>query len=126
MSEKKAPRVLLADDEMHIRAMMKAALKKLNWEIVDEAKNGQEAIDLYKKHKPDLLLMDLNMPEKTGVTALKEIKAFDPNALVVILTSEAADDNLEKCLELGAANYILKNNPIQGIREMLQDTWEDA
>ena len=73
MAEKKKIRVALADDEMHIRMLMKKVFSSMGCEIAGEAKNGAEAVELYRREKPNIMLMDINMPVKTGDEALKEI-----------------------------------------------------
>lgn len=123
MTEIKKPRVILADDETHVRKMVKLALTKMNCEVIGEAANGQEAVDLFKKEKPDLLMLDINMPVKTGEEALAEIMDEFPDAFVIMLTSVAEGDSVEKCLDLGAANYILKSTPIKELQKMIKETW---
>ncbi|MES1167781.1 MAG: response regulator, partial [Oleiharenicola lentus] len=73
--------------------------------------NGAEAVELYKLHQPDLVLLDVNMPILDGVQALGQIKAFDPDAVVVMLTSLANRQTVEECVRLGAADYIRKDTP---------------
>lgn len=117
-------RVILADDEKHIRAMMKAVISSLNCEIVGEAADGHEAVDLYKKEKPDLLLLDVNMPQRSGIDALREIKREFPDALVIMLTSVVDMENIKQCIALGAANYIRKDTPITEMKQIIKDTLE--
>lgn len=125
MTEPAKPKVLLADDEGHIRLMMKSVLQRMNCEIAGEAKNGQEAVELFRKAKPDITLLDINMPLKTGEEALKEIMAEFPGAFVIMLTSLSDSEVVEKCIEHGAANYILKDTPIKEIQTMIRDTWSE-
>lgn len=117
-------RVILADDEKHIRAMMKAVISSLNCEIVGEAADGHEAVDLYKKEKPDLLLLDINMSQKSGIDALREIMREFPDALVIMLTSVVDMENIKQCIALGAANYIRKDTPITEMKQIIKDTLE--
>jgi two-component system chemotaxis response regulator CheY len=120
------PRVLIADDEKHMRLLMKAAMKKMNCEVVAEAGDGQEAVALYKNHQPDLLLLDINMPLKTGDEALKEIIDAFPQALVIMLTSVVEMETVEKCIDIGASNYIRKDTPIPEIVNIIQATLQPA
>ncbi len=115
--------ILLADDERHIRVLIKRILKKLDTEIVWEAKNGDEAIELYKEYHPDLTLLDINMPNKTGIEVLEEIKQFDPNALIIILTSLANMEDIQKCADLGAAGYIRKDLDEDEIIKIIKDSY---
>ncbi len=125
MTEKRKPRVLLADDEIHIRALMKAMMKSINAEIIAEAANGQEAIDLFKEHKPDLMLLDINMPVKTGEETLKEVMKENPRAFVIMMTSLSDAESVEKCMNLGAANFIRKDTPIDKMKEIIKQTWQE-
>ena len=123
MGNHKKPRILLADDEIHLRILMKKVMTSMNCEIVGEAKNGMEAIELYKKEKPDLLLLDINMPVKTGEEALKEIIEEFPDAFIIMLTSLADMESVENCLNLGASNYIRKDTPLDEIKKIIKETW---
>ncbi len=125
MTQKRKPRVLLADDEVHIRALMKAVIKSINGEIVAEATNGQEAIDLFNELKPDLMLLDINMPIKTGQEALEEVIREYPNALVIMLTSLSDAKSVEKCMKLGAANFIRKDTPLDKMKDIIKQTWHE-
>jgi len=123
MSEQKKVRVLLADDESHIRTLMKTVFSSMGCEVVAEAKNGQEAVDLYSQHKPNMVLLDVNMPFKDGVQALQEIRAADPNAFVIMLTSVSTMETVEQCVVAGAVGYIRKDTPIAEIKKIVKETW---
>jgi two-component system, chemotaxis family, chemotaxis protein CheY len=125
MNEKKKPRVILADDESHIREYLKAILVSMKCEVVGEAENGQEAVELYKSNKPDLIFLDVNMPLKTGDEALQEIMQEDSNAFVIMLTSVADMETVKDCIGKGAANYILKDTPRKEMMEMIKETWSN-
>jgi len=115
-------RILLADDEVHIRYLIRSIIRDEGYTVVGEANNGEDALTLYRKHRPDLTLMDINLPLKTGDAVLAEIMRDDPAAKVVMLTMVADAETVKRCLELGAVNYILKSNPIDVIRRMLRET----
>lgn len=117
------PSVLLVDDEKHIRLLMRQVLVGMNFKIVEEAANGEEAISLFSEHRPLLTLLDITMPLKTGIEALAEIKKIEPNALVIMLTSIDESDDIEECLRLGAANYIRKDTPLEQIKLLIKETW---
>ena len=119
-------KLLIADDEIHIRTLMKTAIKSLEFGFILEAKNGQEAVDFFKAESPRLTLLDINMPIKTGIEALKEIKSIDPNAAVIMMTSINDKNSVKTCIQLGASNYILKDNPIDEIKSMILKTWNEA
>lgn len=84
-------RVLIVDDAAFMRMMIKDILEKNDFEIVGEANNGIVAVDLYKKEKPDVVTMDITMPDMDGIEAVKQIKAFDPDAKVIMCS--AMDNN---------------------------------
>ena len=116
------PRILLADDEFHMRAFIAALLKKIDCEVVGQATNGAEAVALYREKKPDLLLRDVNMPVKTGLEALQEICAECPNARIVMLTSVVDEQQVAQCIAAGASNYIRKDSPVAAIQAMISET----
>jgi two-component system chemotaxis response regulator CheY len=117
------PKVLIADDEVSCRALIKAVLNSMNCDVVGEAKNGEESLELYRKLKPHLLILDVNMPLKTGEEVLKEIMQDFPNAFVIMLTSVVDLPTIEKCLSLGAANYIRKDLPVDEMKALIKETW---
>ncbi len=120
MSSQK-PRVLVADDESVMRMFIVSILGKMNCEVVGQAVNGRQAVELYAEKQPDLLLMDINMPLKTGEEALQEIRARFPAARVVMLTSVVESATVENCLALGAAGYIRKDSPVQEIQAIISE-----
>ncbi len=123
MAEPRKPRVLLADDETHIRLLMKTIMSSLNCEVVAEAKNGAEAVELFGKTCPDIVLLDINMPMKTGEEALAEIMAAKRDAFVIMLTSVADMESVKRCLSLGASNYLRKDTPLPEIRKKIVETF---
>lgn len=124
------PRVVLADDEDHIRLLMKTMLTSKGYEVLGVGTNGEEAVTLYREKRPDLLLLDINMPFKTGEEALREIMRESPDALVIMLTSVSDLESVKKCLSLGARNFIRKDTPISEIEALIMETFlrdrEDA
>ena len=101
--------ILLTDDEAHIRKFIGLVLRKFDNPKLVEAADGIQAVQLYKQNHPDLVLLDVNMPNMDGVRALEEIKRYDPDAVVVMLTSLANRQTVEECLRLGAVAYIRKD-----------------
>jgi len=118
-------KVLITDDEPHIRKFVGLVVKRLGHPVILEAANGQEAFELYQRERPDLVLMDVNMPVLDGVEALTRIKQFDPEALVVMLTSLANRQTVETCARLGALDYLRKDIPrdemITQLSHLIQD-----
>ncbi|PYK18428.1 MAG: DNA-binding response regulator, partial [Verrucomicrobia bacterium] len=86
--DKRCIRILVADDHSVVREGLVSLVKrKVDMTVVAEASNGREAVDLWKEHRPDLVLLDLRMPELDGVGAIKEIRELDPTAHIVVLTT---------------------------------------
>ncbi len=103
--------ILLTDDEAHIRKFIGLILRKFDNPRILEAGDGAQAVALYQQHQPDMVLLDVNMPNLDGVQALGLIRAADPDAVVVMLTSLANRHTVEECLRLGAVDYIRKDTP---------------
>ncbi len=101
-------RVLVVDDAMFMRAMLKKVLTGAGFEIAGEAENGQIAVERYKELKPDLVMMDITMPEMDGLAALKEIMKVDSGAKVVMCTALGQERNVAEALKIGAKDYIIK------------------
>ena len=116
---------LVADDESHIRTYVRLILTNLGVEVVHEASNGQQAVEAYKTHQPDVVFMDINMPGMTGIEALPQILEFDPDAIVVMLTGHASRHLIEGSAKAGAAHYIRKDTPREEISSMLQQIFDE-
>lgn len=100
--------VLICDDSMLVRKKLKESLDKCGCNETLEASDGQTAVEMYKQHKPVLVFMDIVMPVQDGIEALKEIKNFNRQARVVMLSSSGTQTNLKKALEAGASDFIQK------------------
>lgn len=100
-------KILICDDSITIRKKLQGAIEIENAEFF-EAKNGEEALEQYELNTPDLVFMDIIMPVKDGIEALKDIIAFDNNAKVVMLSSVGTKSNLKIALEYGASDFIQK------------------
>lgn len=103
-------KILVTDDSKMARKMVLKTLEDvLTFEYeVFEATNGQEAVDLYKLHKPKLVFLDLTMPIMDGFEALKYIKEFDKDANAVVISADIQKQAIDKAIELGALNFIKK------------------
>jgi len=101
-------RVLIVDDAIFMRMKLKDILEKNGYEVVAEAQNGLEAIEKYKAEKPDLVTMDITMPEMDGVAALKGIKAVDPAAKVVMCSAMGQQSMVMDAIQAGAVDFIVK------------------
>ena len=104
-------RVLIADDHTVVRKGLNALLSadKYGIDVIGEASNGVEAVQFAVELKPDVILMDLLMPEKTGLQAIEEIKQIQPDARILVLTSFAEDDNVSQAIRAGAYGFLLKD-----------------
>jgi CheY-like chemotaxis protein len=104
-------KVLVVDDEAHIRRFVTKLVKTLGASVVLEAADGDEALQLYKLEKPALVLLDVNMPRVDGLQTLRNLKQYDPDCTVVMLTSLVNRQTVEECLQLTAMAYLRKDNP---------------
>ena len=102
-------RILIADDHALFRDGLKSLLQVEGHEVVGEAKNGQEALELTHKLLPDLVLMDVSMPQMDGITATRTLTSELPNVKVIILTASDEDSTLFDAIKAGAQGYLLKN-----------------
>lgn len=101
-------RVLIVDDAAFMRIKLKDILEKNGYEVAGEAQNGNEAVEKYKEVQPDIVTMDITMPEKDGVEALKEIKAIDKNAIVLMCSAMGQQTMVMDAIRAGAMDFIVK------------------
>ena len=101
-------RLLVVDDALFMRKMICGVAAEAGWEVVGEANNGAEAIALYREHHPDLVTMDLVMPVMGGQEALRQIRALDPEAKVVVVTALDQKQVLMETIRAGAIDFIVK------------------
>ncbi|AFM40687.1 response regulator containing CheY-like receiver domain and AraC-type DNA-binding domain [Desulfosporosinus acidiphilus SJ4] len=101
-------RLLIVDDAAFMRLSIRNMLLNYDIEIVGEATNGIMAVEMYKQLRPDVVTMDITMPEMTGIEALKEIKAFDPKALVIMVSSMGQESMVKQSILSGAKTFIVK------------------
>jgi two-component system chemotaxis response regulator CheY len=102
------PKILIADDAAFMRMMVRDNLAKAGYADFAEARNGAEAVELFAAEKPDLVLLDITMPEKDGITALNEIRELDPEAKVVMCSSMGQETAVIQAVKLGALDFIIK------------------
>ncbi len=100
--------VMVVDDSLIIRRNIKKMLTELGCNVVAEAVNGQEAVKLYAKHNPDAVTMDITMPIKTGIEALKEIRKECKDAVIIMVTSHGQEELVMDAIKSGAKGYLLK------------------
>ena len=104
-------RIIIADDDSFFRQLLGLVAASLGWQVIAEAGDGVEAVRLYGEHKPDLLLLDVNMPTMNGDAALREILQHDASARVVMLSADDNDAKRQDYLEFGAASVVVKGTP---------------
>ncbi len=112
--------VLIVDDSMVMRKTLRGILEREGYTIADEAGDGIEAVGKYQLCKPDFVTMDINMPKKDGIEAVKEIKAIDPKARIVMISSLDEKELVVDAIKSGAKYYILKPVTEEKIREVMQ------
>jgi two-component system chemotaxis response regulator CheY len=101
--------LMIVDDSAYIRTVIKALIRNLDIKVIAEATNGEEGVDLYIKHKPDIVTMDVVMDEKDGLEALKHIMEVDPNASVIVISTVVGQEPiLDEAMALGAKNVFKK------------------
>lgn len=115
-----AKRVLITDDALFMRVTLKNILVKGGYEVVGEASNGRESIDMFIRTKPDLVTMDITMPEMDGITALKEIKRADPNANIIMCTALGQKNVVMEAVAAGAKDFIVKPFQADKVIEAVQ------
>lgn len=109
-----AKRVLVVDDAAFMRMMIKDILSKNGYEVAGEAENGKRAVEKYKEVSPDLVLMDITMPEMNGIEAVKAIRKVDANAKIVMCSAMGQQAMVIECIQAGARDFIVK--PFQADR----------
>ena len=117
MSKKK---VLIVDDSNFLRNSLKNILEKLKFEVVGMADNGLMAITKYKELKPDVVLIDMIMPQMGGLDCLRLLKKVDPEAVVVMVSSVSSQETVVTCLKEGAKHYILKPFEEEKVKQVME------
>ena len=101
-------KVLIVDDAAFMRMMLKDILQKNDFEVVAEAENGKVGVVVYQKFKPDIVTMDITMPEMNGIDAVKAIKALDANAKIVMVSAMGQQPMVIEAIQAGANDFIVK------------------
>lgn len=113
-------KVLIADDALFMRMMLRDILSKNGFEVVGEAENGEEAVDRFRELKPDIALIDILMPLMDGLTATEKILEMDSSAKVVMISALSESQYVDKALAIGAKDFIVKPFSPPNIAEVLE------
>jgi len=112
MSESGPIRVFCVDDHPMLRKGIATVINdEPDMQVVGEASNAQEAVEQFRKHRPDVTLMDLRLPDTSGIEAMRAIQAEFPGARIIVVTTFEGDAEIQRALEAGAHGYLLKNMP---------------
>lgn len=117
-----AHKILIVDDAAFMRMMIKDILSKNGFEIVGEAADGAQAVEKYRELQPDLVTMDITMPEMDGITALKEIKAINPAAKVIMCSAMGQQAMVIDAIQAGARDFIVKPFQADRVLEAINKT----
>jgi two-component system chemotaxis response regulator CheY len=101
-------RVLIADDASFMRQMIRDIIEPEGYEVIGEASDGVEVVDKFRKLRPDLTMMDIVMPKRSGIDAVRAIKAEDPNAVVVMCSALGQETLVMEAIQAGAKDFIVK------------------
>ena len=115
--------ILIVDDASFVRTMIKNILTKNGFDVIDEAENGAEAIEKYKKLQPELIIMDIIMPEIDGIQAVKEIKKLNPDAKIIMCSAVGQQSMINEAMQAGAEDFIAKpfetNRVIKAVKKII-------
>lgn len=118
-----AQRILVVDDAAFMRMMIKEILTKNGFDVIGEAQDGAQAVEKFKELRPDLVTMDITMPELDGIGALKQIRAMDPNARVIMCSAMGQQAMVIDAIQAGARDFIVKpfqaDRVIEAIKKVL-------
>lgn len=119
-------KILICDDAAFMRMMLKDIMKRIGYGEVYEAENGKKAIEKYIEFKPDLVFMDITMPEMDGIEALKRIIAHDKNATVIMCAAIGQSPLAVETMKNGAKDVIFKPYNIERVKEIVNKTFEKS
>lgn len=117
-----ANRILIVDDAAFMRMMIKDILTKNGFDVVGEAADGSQAVEKYKEVHPDLVTMDITMPEMDGITSLKEIKKIDPSAKIIMCSAMGQQAMVIDAIQAGAKDFIVKPFQADRVIEAIKKT----
>ena len=118
-----SPKIIIVDDNDLIRTLLRGILRAEECEIIGEARNGTLALELIEKSKPDIVLLDVLMPEMDGLETLQNIKQQYPEIIVVMITGSPSKDNVQESIQGGASGFIVKPFNSAKVIETLKRAW---
>ncbi|MDF2961009.1 MAG: response regulator with CheY-like receiver, AAA-type ATPase, and DNA-binding domain [Paenibacillus sp.] len=101
-------RILIVDDAAFMRQFLKNMMLEMGWQVVAEASNGLEAISMYKQYRPDVVTMDITMPDMEGIEAVQEIIRMDPSAKIIMCSAMGQHRMVLKAIKAGAKDFLVK------------------
>lgn len=119
-------RILIVDDSSFMRSNIRAILESAGYDVVAEGQNGLEAMELFYEYRPDAIIMDITMPEFSGLQALKEIKSLNPDAIIIMCSAISQKSYIKEALDLGASDFILKPFKPNTVIITLKKAFRDA
>ena len=118
-----SPKILIVDDNDLIRTLLRGILRAEDCEILGEARNGSLALEFIEKSKPDMVFLDVMMPEMNGLETLQNIKRLYPEIIVVMITGSPSKDNVHESIQGGASGFIIKPFNSAKVIETLHRAW---
>lgn len=115
-------RILIVDDAAFMRMMIKDILVKNGYQVVGEAQDGKQAVEKYRELEPDLVTMDITMPEMDGIQALKKIREIDPNAKIIMCSAMGQQAMVIDAIQAGAKDFIVKPFQADRVIEAIKKT----
>lgn len=118
--------LLIVDDALIMRMKIREIAMKAGWNVVAEAANGVDAVRLYDEHRPDMVTLDMVMPEMDGLSALRAIRDHDPEAKVVMVSAVNQKDKLRECIAAGAADFVVKPFDPQQLQSFFENCQQNS
>lgn len=116
-------KVLVVDDAAFMRMMIKDILRKGGYEVIGEAEDGSKAVEKFKELRPDLVTMDITMPDMDGISAVKEIRKIDPNAMIIMCSAMGQQAMVIDAIQAGAKDFVVKpfqpERVLEAVRKVL-------
>lgn len=119
------PKVLIVDDNDLMRTLLRGVLRGENYDIIGDAKNGALSLELIAKSKPDIVFMDVVMPQMDGLEALQRIKELYPEIVVIMITGNPSKENVEESIRNGANGFIIKPFNTARVLDTLNRAWQN-